>query len=162
KRSIRVRNDLLLSCIELGAGSGMLRYEFDGFSEAAETYYGIVRQAAAYDRQYDTLRRRLAAELKKSKSTLGAVEADLRKFGDPERLNRYGDLILANISTARVEKGNVKVRDYYEPGEPEIEIDIEESPSLQRAASRFYERYQKAQRAEKTLAPRVRALKDRI
>src|SRR5262249_792119 len=65
KHSIRVRNDLLLSCIELAAGSGMLRYEFDGFSEAAETYYGIVRQAAAFDRQYDTLRRRLAGELKK-------------------------------------------------------------------------------------------------
>src|SRR5262249_3755554 len=107
-------------------------------------------------------RRRLSAELKKSRSTLDAVQADLTKFGDPERLKRYGDLILANIATARVEKGSVKVRDYYEPGEPEIEIEIGESPSLQKAATLFYAKYQKARRAEKTLAPRIRALKDRI
>lgn len=162
KRPMRVKTELLLSSIELAAASGLRRYEFDSFSEAAHSYYRLAAQAARFEGEHDGLLKKLAAEMKKSRTTLNAVKADLEKFDDPEKFKRYGDLILANLATAKIADGRVKLRDYYDPDTPEIEIEIGDSTSLQKASSAFYLQYQKAQRALKALRPRARSLEDRI
>jgi predicted ribosome quality control (RQC) complex YloA/Tae2 family protein len=162
KRPMRVKTELLLSGIELASASGLRRYQFDSFSEAANSYYRLAAQAARFEREHDGLLKKLAAEMKKSRSTLNAVEADLEKFDDPEKFKRYGDLILANLATAKIADGRVKVRDYYDPDTPEIEIEIGDRTSLQKASSAFYLQCQKAQRALKALGPRARSLEDRI
>jgi predicted ribosome quality control (RQC) complex YloA/Tae2 family protein len=161
-RPTRVKTELLLSSIELAAASGLRRYQFDSFSEAAHSYYRLAAQAARFEREHDGLLKKLAAEMKKSRATLSAVQADLEKFDDPEKFKRYGDLILANLATAKIADGRVKVVDYYDPDTPEIEIEIGDSTSLQKASSAFYLQYQKAQRALKALRPRARSLEDRI
>jgi predicted ribosome quality control (RQC) complex YloA/Tae2 family protein len=162
KRLSKVRNGLVLSCIELASTQGLSRYEFDTYCEAAQFYYRLVGQAARFVREHDALRRKLGVEIKKSRTSLNAVQADLEKLDDPERFKRYGDLILANLATARIEQGLVRVRDYYEPNAPEIEIEVGENTSLQKASARFYLQYRKALRGLKTLRPRARSLADRI
>lgn len=147
--------ELILSHIPLVRAEGLLRYEFDSLWRAAEEYYLARSRALALERDYREAWRALSAEIKKREAALAAIEADLARFSEPERYKRYGDLILANLKTAQVAGRSVKVVDYYDPDQPEIEIELKEGESLKDAASRYYDMYSKARRALERLRARA-------
>jgi predicted ribosome quality control (RQC) complex YloA/Tae2 family protein len=89
----------------------------------------------------------LAQTIKRQATTLAAIQRDRARFEEPERLKRYGDLLLANLATARVEGATARVIDYYDADQPEIEIEVAENRPLQQTAASYFTRYQKAQRA---------------
>jgi predicted ribosome quality control (RQC) complex YloA/Tae2 family protein len=154
--------ELILSCIELTSAASSLRYDFASFSEGAEVYSQTLAAATALRARFARLTGALETRLKKLQAALGSIQSDLERFGEPERLKRFGDLLLANLTTARVKNGIARVKDYYESGEPEIEIQIGEDQTLQQAAAVYYERYQKARRAVKTLVPRAKEISGQI
>src|SRR5262249_18399775 len=79
-----------------------------------------------------------------------------------DKLKRYGDLLLANLTSARVCGGVVTVKDYYDPNQPDIQIEIPQDQTLQQAATGYYERYQKATRALRTLSCRPQEIGNQI
>ena len=153
---INPKSDLLLSHIELVQAHGMLRYEFDSLSEAAQEYYAARSRAVALRGEYSQLRQKLAREVKRREAVIDAIESDRARFESPDRLKRRGDLILANLANARVDRSKVRVIDYYDANQAEIEIDIPEGATLKEAAADYFARYQKAQRALKAIASRRR------
>jgi predicted ribosome quality control (RQC) complex YloA/Tae2 family protein len=154
--------EVILSCIKLTMADTLVRYDFASFSEAAEIYSETVAQVVALRARYARLTRGLEARLKKLTAALGSIQSDLARFAESDKLKRFGDLLLANLTTARVESRRARVKDYYESGEPEIEIEIESDQTLQQAAADYYERYQKARRAVKTLGPRAQEIRGQI
>src|SRR5262249_24011195 len=142
-----LKTDLILSSIELVHAEGLLQYRFSSLSEAADRYYRARDRAKAFQAEYNALRQSLFHELKKREEILNAVESDRVRYDDPERLKRYGDLILANLANARREGDKVLVIDYYDPSQPLVAIGIDENRPLQQAASDYFNRYQKARRA---------------
>jgi len=147
KRPVNLKTDLINSHFELTLAEGMHRHEAATLSDASDEYYAARAKAKEFQNRLNALKRSLADEIKKRRSIIKAIEADRRRFDDPDRLKRFGDLLLANLATARVEGSNARVVDYYDPGQPEIEIEIGEGNSLQQAAAAYFSRYQKARRA---------------
>ena len=147
--------EIILSCIELTFAKGMRRYDFPTFSEAAEVYSESIAAVRAHRERYNRLTSALETRLKKLRAALRSIQADVARFGEAERFKRSGDLLLANLNDARVEGGVARVKDYYDSDQPEIEIEINQDETLQQAAAAYYERYQKARRALKTLGPRA-------
>ncbi len=148
------KSDLLLSHIELAQAHALLRFEFSTLSEAADEYYGARGCAMALRAGYSTLKQRLTREVHRRESAIKAIESDRVRFEHPETLKRYGDLILANLANARVERTTATVVDYYDPNQAKIKIEIPENATLKEAASDYFARYQKARRALAAIASR--------
>lgn len=162
RRSVNLRSDLINSHFELTVAEGMRRHEFETLSDASDEYYGARARAKEFQDRLNGVRRSLADEIKKRRSIIKAIEADRRRFEDPERLKRFGDLLLANLATARLEGSAARVVDYYDPEQPEIEIELGEGNSLQQAATAYFSRYQKARRALLAIESREREVRQTL
>ena len=153
---INPRSDLLLSHIELAQARGLLRVQFSSLSEAADQYYSARGRAMALRAEYAVLKQTLTREINKRESAISAIDSDRARFEHPEKLKRFGDLILANLSNARINATQVTVVDYYDPDQAEIQIEIPEGSTLKQAAADYFARYQKARRALAAIAARER------
>lgn len=153
---INPKADLLLSHMELVQARGMQRYQFQSLSEAADEYYSARARATVLRAEHSALRQVLTREIARREAAITAIESDRARFEDPDRLKRYGDLILANIANAKINGNSVTVVDYYDPNPGEIQIEIPEGVRLQEAAADYFARYQKARRALEAIASRER------
>lgn len=165
-RLINLKTDTLLSHIPLAQAEGFTRNEFASLSEAADAYAGLRERQEALRSEYNQTRQMLAQAIKRYETTLAALHRDRARFEEPERLKRYGDLLLANLATARVNGSLARVIDYYDADQSEIDIEIAENKPLQQTAANYFNRYQKAQRAlvainerEQQVATRLAPLK---
>lgn len=161
-RVINVKTDLLLSNIELNHARALIRRQFATLSEAADEYYFYRREAITLRSEYEQLRLRLSREINKLESALRRIESDQTRFGEPDRLKRRGDLILANLATARFDGATVTVVDYYDPSLRELQIDIPEGATLEEAATDYFNQYRKARRAVEAIATRRQEVTRRV
>jgi len=106
--------------------------------------------------EHSALKQTLTRELGKRESAIRAIESDRSRFDQPDKLKRFGDLILANLTNARIEGTKATVVDYYDPDQASIQIDIPEGLSLKEAAADYFAKYQKARRALTAIATRER------
>lgn len=158
KKPLNLKTDLLLSHIELTGASEMKRNQFSTLSEAADLYHRAIEKATALQNQINSLKQSLTTKKKKIEAAINAVNADRKRFEDPDRLKRYGDLLLANLATARVEGATATVIDYYDPQQREVEIEIGEGHTMQQAAVKYFSDYQKGRRALNAIAARHSSL----
>jgi predicted ribosome quality control (RQC) complex YloA/Tae2 family protein len=146
-RLINLKTDLLLSHIPLAQAEGFARQEFSTLSEAAEAFASLRERQAELRNEYNQTRQMLTQAIKRQGTTLAAIRNDRARYEAPERMKRFGDLLLANLATARVSGSTARVIDFFDPDQPEIEIEVAENKPLQQTAARYFARYQKAQRA---------------
>ena len=140
-REIRVEEDLPLA---------------DGSpSEAADAYYSSLDQTREFDARANAVRSRLLKTLRQKQKLKENLEQDLASHGDPEEHKRVGDLLLANVATAKRTGNKVEIIDYYADGAPSIEIEMDEKVSLQDEAAQRFRQYGKAKRAREEIAERM-------
>lgn len=134
------------------------RESLTGPSAAADNYY----RRLDVEQEFDNLAASLIAKQKKEISRRKKLQANLKQdlvaHGNPEEHKRAGDLLLANISTGKRQGNKVFLQDYYSEGVPTVELEIDESVSLQDAAAAFFSRYTKAKRAVRELGERLQQL----
>lgn len=140
-REIRVEEDL-----PLGPGSP---------SEFADAYYSSLDQTRDFDSRANAVRSRLLKALRQKQKLKENLEQDLASHGDPVEHKRIGDLLLANVATAKRAGNKVTITDYYADGAPPIEIEIDENVSLQDEAAQRFRQYGKAKRAREEIAERM-------
>jgi predicted ribosome quality control (RQC) complex YloA/Tae2 family protein len=90
---------------------------------------------------------KLRHEISKREKLLQKLNGDLVGHGDAEKWKRFGDLLLANASSARRDGETVFVIDYFDDDAPEMSIVVDENDSLTEAAEKFFKRYTKARNA---------------
>lgn len=134
----------------------------DSPSSAAENYYAELDAEQQFTSLASGLRNRLRKLLGQKTKLRDNLQADLQSHGDAESHKRVGDLLLANVATAKREGNVVKIIDYYTDDAPTIEVDIDETISLQEEAARRFRRYTKAKRAGEEITARLAALEDEI
>ena len=152
--------------VETSAASGKLVSEETpialgnaaSLSEAADKHY---RRLDA-DREFDNLAGTLVGQLKKEITKRKKLQANLRQdlvsHGNPDEHKRLGDLLLANLSSARRTGNKVSLADYYADGSPTIEVEVDENATLQETAGKSFSRYTKAKRAVEEINARLREL----
>lgn len=124
-------------------------------SEAADAYYSSLEQTRDFDSRANAVRSKLLKSLRQKQKLKENLEQDLAGHGDPEEHKRIGDLLLANVATAKRHGNKVEIIDYYAEGAPAIEIEIEEIVSLQDEAAQRFRQYGKAKRAREEIAERM-------
>jgi predicted ribosome quality control (RQC) complex YloA/Tae2 family protein len=116
-------------------------------SEALDKYYRERDAENEFDSLAADLRSRLAKEISRRKKLETNLRNDLRDHGNPEEHKRVGDLLLANITTAKRRGTRVSLQDYFSEGIPTVELEVDENVTLQEAAGDYFSRYAKAKRA---------------
>jgi predicted ribosome quality control (RQC) complex YloA/Tae2 family protein len=140
-REIRVEQDL-----PLANGSP---------SEAADAHYSSLERAGEFDSRANAVRSRLLKSIRQKQKLKQNLEQDLAGHGDPEEHKRIGDLLLANVATAKRRGNKVEIADYYAEGAPSIEIEVDENVSVQDEAAHRFRQYGKAKRAREEIGERM-------
>ncbi|HEX6732910.1 MAG TPA: NFACT family protein [Pyrinomonadaceae bacterium] len=130
----------------------------DSPSAAADNYFQGLDDELHFKSQANDLRNRLRRSLSQKRKLRSNLQNDLQLHGDPEGHKRIGDLLLANAATAIRDGNLVKIVDYYSDEAPTIEVEVDESSSLQEEASRRFSQYTKAKRAGGQIKERLAIL----
>lgn len=133
----------------------LMRGESAGISEVVDKHYRELEAERAFDSLAGSIAARLRKEISKRKKLQANLRQDLVAHGDPEEHKRRGDLLLANLSTAKRTGNKVSLTDYYAEGAPTIEFEIDENATLQQVAAESFSRYTKAKRAVAEIGGRL-------
>jgi predicted ribosome quality control (RQC) complex YloA/Tae2 family protein len=107
-------------------------------------------------------RHRLKQEIGRRQKLVKKLNDDLAGHGEADRWKRYGELLLANVATARREGSKVFVVDYFDAAAAEVAIEIDENDSLTEAAEKFFKKYTKARNAGKEIRDRLERIEEEL
>jgi predicted ribosome quality control (RQC) complex YloA/Tae2 family protein len=150
----------LLSPLELASESELRPRELSSFSEAMAEAVSLEIEA----RRLSALRGRLESAIAKRLERARRLEEKLRSeesaLAEPEEMRRLGQLLLAGLSRARKagDGRSVVIPDPFDPGEREIEVEIDPRLSIPKNAERFFARARRAERARVEIANRLEAV----
>ena len=124
-------------------------------SEALDEYY-LERES---ERNFKSLAGAAAAKLRqetaKREKLVARLRTDWREHGEAEKWKRFGDLLLANVSTATRDGDSVIVTDYFDEATPQVRIEVDRNDSITEAAEKSFRRYTKARNAGEEIAKRL-------
>jgi predicted ribosome quality control (RQC) complex YloA/Tae2 family protein len=135
---------------------------FSTLSEAADDYYRRLAAERLFDSRAAAAKARLRKDISQREKLRAHLFSDLKAHGDAEGHKRIGDLLLANIGSARRHGNKVTLTDYYAENTPLVELEVDENLTLQEEASRRFARYTKARRAAQEIAQRLATLEKEV
>jgi predicted ribosome quality control (RQC) complex YloA/Tae2 family protein len=124
-------------------------------SAALDEHYRKLEEEQAFEALARKLLGDIRKEISKRRKLKINLNQDLVAHGNPGEHKRLGDLLLANIATAKREGDKVRLADYYAEGSPTIELEIDANTSLQDAAGESFSRYTKSKRAVEEIGSRL-------
>jgi len=135
---------------------------FSSLSEAADTFYTELLTRRESEANANVARAKLRKKLSQQEKLLKQLESDLRNHANADQHKRIGDLLLANISTAKRKGNRVALIDYFSDDGSSIEIELDDSVSLQQEAARRFKLYSRSKRAFAQITSRIDGVKKRI
>ncbi len=135
---------------------------FSTLSDAADDYFRSLEATRQFDARAAASRARLRKEIAQREKLRMHLAKDLEAHGNADEHKRTGDLLLANIGTAKRSGSKVTLTDYYAEDAPLIELEVDENSTLQEEAGRRFSRYTKARRAAEEITQRRAALEKEL
>src|SRR5207253_191304 len=129
--------------------------EFSSASDAADAYFSSLLSRQAFDVQAANARSELQKKITRQQKLLQQLQKDLASHDDAEQNKRIGDLLLANLGTAKRNGNRVILADYFADDAPAIEIEIDEKTTLPEEASRRFALYSRSKRAVRQINSRI-------
>lgn len=118
------------------------------------------------EREFTSLARsaeaKIHGELTKRKKLIRNLEQDLARHGHAEKWKRFGDLLLANIQTAKRSEGIVTVVDYFDESLANVSIEADDNESITETAERYFKRYTKSRNAAFEIEARLKKVDKEI
>lgn len=102
-------------------------------------------------------RRREMRVISKNRKLIQNLRGDMEKHGDADTWKRSGDLLLANIHSAKRDGNTIIVTDYFDENTPSIEIEGEQQYSINEIAESYFRRYTKARNGAAVIGERIMA-----
>jgi predicted ribosome quality control (RQC) complex YloA/Tae2 family protein len=133
--------------------------EGGSFSDRLDQHYKSIEERLALESQVGAARAQLQKEISRRTKLLKKLERDLEEHSDAEQHKQTGDLLLANVGTAKRVGGRLKLTNYFAEGTPQIEIEIDENLTIPEEASRRFEMYSRSKRARVQIANRIKQVK---
>jgi predicted ribosome quality control (RQC) complex YloA/Tae2 family protein len=131
-------------------------------SEKLDIYFSQIEREREFQSLAQAATTALKTALARKEKLLERLQIDLRRHGEPEKLKRCGDLLLANAGAARRDGRRVFLIDYFDENAPEIIVEVEENLTLPEAAEKYFTRYAKARNAAAQLNGRIGDLQAQI
>ena len=139
-----------------------VRGNFATLSEAADDYYRGLEEARRFEARVAAARARLRKEIAQREKLRQHLNRDLESHGSADEHKRIGDLLLANIATAKRMGNKVTLTDYYAEDTPLVEVEVDENSTLQEEAARRFNRYTKARRAADEITKRLAGIEQEL
>jgi predicted ribosome quality control (RQC) complex YloA/Tae2 family protein len=127
----------------------------ESISESLDAHCLALAARRAVDARLQTARTQLRKEISRREKLLKQLERDLRTHANADDEKRIGDLLLANITTAKRRGTTVVLTDYFAGDAATIEIEVDESVTLAEEASRRFAAYARSKRATKQIEGRI-------
>ncbi|HEX5876307.1 MAG TPA: NFACT RNA binding domain-containing protein [Pyrinomonadaceae bacterium] len=124
-------------------------------SAQLDAHFTAQDAARRFDSRAKATRGKLTKNIRQQRTLREHLQQDLARHGDANTHKRIGDLLLANIATARRDRHKVLLTDYYTEDAPTIEIEVDENRSLQEEAALRFRQYTKAKHAAEEIAARL-------
>jgi predicted ribosome quality control (RQC) complex YloA/Tae2 family protein len=150
-----VRNRGTSPTVREGSAFDRMPGQFDSLSAALDHHHTALLAQQAFDAQASTARADLRKKITRQQKLLKQLQADLAGHADAEQQKRLGDLLLANLSTAKRSRDRVKLIDYFSPDAAVIEIELDEKVTLPQEAERRFALYSRSRRAAKQINSRI-------
>ena len=128
----------------------------DSLSESLDRYFIDLERQREFETLAAAAKNQNKQQTTKLKRLIANLNADLENHGDAEKWKRFGDLLLANQSSAERTGNAVFVNDLFEEHAPTIRIEVDENNSLAEAAEKYFRRYTKARNARIEIKARCR------
>lgn len=139
-----VDDSLTLSNISLDHLAGLPLARFASVNEAAEAYFKLVTERQHFSALKQRLNANLRQRLKKQQRLRENLEEELTKFQQEPVLQRFGDLLLANINSAVKAGDDFLVTDYFTAEQPQVSVPTAAQPDAQSAAAHYFKAARKA------------------
>jgi predicted ribosome quality control (RQC) complex YloA/Tae2 family protein len=143
--------------------------KFPTASEAADHYFTSLLAEKQQNSRIASARAELRRKISQQQKLLQHLEQDGQEHDDPEQHKRMGDLLLANLSTAKRNGKLVTLIDYFSDEGPKVTVEIDPSMTLQEEAARRFACYSRSKRAieqinlrMQTVVKHLRELKDKL
>jgi predicted ribosome quality control (RQC) complex YloA/Tae2 family protein len=128
---------------------------FESPSAAADAYFSSLLSQQRFDVSAGTARAELRKKISQQKKLLQQLQKDLASHADGDQQKRLGDLLLANLSTARRIGNRVELIDYFAEDQASIDVEIDGNLSLQEEAARRFALYSRSRRAVQQIGSRI-------
>jgi len=128
---------------------------YQSASEAADAYFSSLLVEQAFDNRAGAARADLRKKITHQKKLYKQLEQDLASHAGAEHHKRLGDILLANLSTAKREGQRVVLIDYFADDAAAIEIELDEQTTLPEEAERRFALYSRSKRAVKQITARL-------
>jgi predicted ribosome quality control (RQC) complex YloA/Tae2 family protein len=129
--------------------------QVDSLSAALDHHYSALLTQQAFDAHVSNARAELRKKISRQQKLLKQLQADLASHSGAEQQKRLGDLLLANLSTAKRSRNRVKLIDYFSVDAPLIEIELDEKVTLPQEAERRFALYSRSKRAVRQINSRI-------
>lgn len=129
--------------------------DFASASEAADAYFTSLLARREFESRANTARGQIRKRISQQQKLLKKLQSDVESHADAEEHKRIGDLLLANLATAKRKDNRVTLIDYFSEDAAPIEIELDESTSLPEEAQRRFALYQRSKRALAQIASRI-------
>ena len=128
---------------------------FASLSAALDDYFLTKEAAKNFQDKANSARTKLQQQLAKNEKLVEKLNQDLENHGDPDIWKRSGDLILANLATAKRAGEKIFITDFFDETTPTVEIKADENLSLTEIAEKFFKNYTKARNGRTEISKRL-------
>jgi len=135
---------------------------FSSPSEAADAYFTSLLAQRAHDSRAKAARSHLRKKIAQQEKLLKQLQNDLESHAAAHEHKRIGDLLLANLSSAKRKGNRVTLIDYFSDDASPIEIEMDDAISLQEEAQRRFALYQRSKRAIGQVTSRIDVVKKEL
>jgi predicted ribosome quality control (RQC) complex YloA/Tae2 family protein len=132
---------------------------FGSPSEAADAYFSSLLSQQTFDAKAGSARAELRRKISHQKKLLQQLQKDLASHADAEHQKHLGDLLLANLSTAKRTGNRVVLIDYFADDAASIDVEVDENLTLQEEAARRFALYSRSKRAVRQIGSRIEAVR---
>lgn len=126
-----------------------MKEQFSTVSEMLDCFFANKAERDRIKQQVRDLTRLVETELEKNKRKLKIHQDTIKRAGQAERYQKYGELLTAHMHLVERGMKEITVLDYYDEKGAEITIPLKEDLSPSENAQRFFNRYRKLLTAQK-------------
>ncbi|WP_405102315.1 NFACT family protein [Oceanobacillus sp. FSL H7-0719] len=120
-----------------------MQIPFDSVNDMLDAFYSGKAERDRVKQQAKDLSRFIKTEVSKNERKLKKHQQTLQKAANASHYQKYGELLTAHLHLVKQGDSKVKVIDYYDPDQKEIEIELNPNRTPSENAQRFFKTYQK-------------------
>ncbi len=147
--------EIVLSPIRLTHLSSWKISTFATMNEAADAFDQIFTQRSAFLASRQEIVSRLKARLKRHRGLAANLSRELESFSNAEELQKFGELLLANLHQATKRGDAFVVADFYDEAMPLVEIPARDQSSRRDAADLYFKLARKARHGNELINQRL-------